>query len=360
MHGSEKREGGLLDQSIAAKIERWGKLGAQLDSTLAAGWSTRVLAIGAFIGGVLGKKVLDTLLSGHPEWYSYVILGILLILVWVAVSLVRDTMKGMGIIKELLKLEFDHSVEDTRRLSQMDAGLGSLAHDVDESVTKNVPALRATLIELARDIRVLKKRSPLNIEYHDCSAENEKMQLYEELVDLIKDEETTKVWALGSYRPDVEGSGTLAKRREYFDALIAKCKTATFEYQRKCQIEIGSDATLDGELRKWEQNRDYWEHFRAILNAQKDPSFQTKPEIHFYPAKRYTTFLIINGTVLVWQINEKRIDGQHYMRGVFVFRDEKHQIVPYFERHFLEFTSGEELSQNTQILGRILKSPVSY
>jgi hypothetical protein len=127
---------------------------------------------------------------------------------------------------------------------------------------------------------------------------------------------------------------------EYYDALLAHVIRKDLRYERILQLREGQkvqdlvDFPIDDGLAK---------HLHEML-TEKERRKNDKISLKKVPANRFTTFVLVDKTHLIWQINElvrmKSTDSGEVieklqMQGIFIIEDPRMEITQHFKKFFI-------------------------
>ena len=121
----------------------------------------------------------------------------------------------------------------------------------------------------------------------------------------------------------------ILERDEYYDALIDKVieSKGKITYQRILQIKEGQ------EVRELVESKEYQRHLHRMLD-EKEGHPGLPIGLLKVPAKRVTTFVLIDGKYLIWQINELIDTDTMRMHGIFIIEDPQKEITGPFMKFF--------------------------
>lgn len=136
---------------------------------------------------------------------------------------------------------------------------------------------------------------------------------------------------VGEEREDTE---EIQERDRYYDALINRAQNG-ITYERVIQLKPSQSVA--------EAIKDvgYIKHFHKMLDV-KEAAPQLAIGLMKAPAKRLSTFVLVDDEILVWQINEVTPTGNAKMYGIFVIYDPRHEITQHFKA-FAESAKRESL-----------------
>jgi len=192
-------------------------------------------------------------------------------------------------------------------------------------------SVEAALSETKQRITDVDRKVSIEVHYMDRETSESEVAMYREFKRLIMEAHTSILVVNSFLVEDSESFDPNAQkaRDEYYKALLDKADHDV-EYRRILQVK--SDEST---LKELHHNEDHIKHFEEIIKR-----IDTHPKIALKraPAKRLSTFLLIDGEHLIWQINEVVMKKERqYMRlhGAFVITDPQRKITT----HFLEYYS---------------------
>jgi hypothetical protein len=119
----------------------------------------------------------------------------------------------------------------------------------------------------------------------------------------------------------------IQERDRYYEAALERAVNGVV-YERILQVKEGQTI---GDVAK---DEGYRKHFHRIFEEkERNPKLQVG--LIKAPAKRLSTFVLVDDENLIWQINELLPSGELQMQGVFIIQDPRREITQHF-RTFIE------------------------
>lgn len=125
---------------------------------------------------------------------------------------------------------------------------------------------------------------------------------------------------------------TIQERDRYYESLVERAGEGV-TYERI--IQLRSDQSVQDVAK----DKGYIKHFHRVLEI-KDKNGNLPIGLIKAPAKRLSTFVLVDDEVLIWQINEVLKSGGVQMHGIFIIQDPRHEITQHF-RAFVESAKRE-------------------
>ena len=123
-----------------------------------------------------------------------------------------------------------------------------------------------------------------------------------------------------------------AERRKYYATLLERALRGDVKYRRIVQVR--KDRSNLTQLRDDEVHE---AHLRAMAEKTRGPHAERIALVEC-PPNRLTTFVLVDGENLIWQINEVQTDATGVERlnlhGAFIFHDPHSRITEQFSRYF--------------------------
>jgi len=188
---------------------------------------------------------------------------------------------------------------------------------------------------LIQYVQELRKRFDITIKYIDRQTDGQ-ATLFREAMKVIKRSQK-RILILNSFIPEIEAKeDTDAEmkvareaREEYYKAILDRVdKSQEVVYERLLQIEENMS------VKDMVQNTGYNEHFHDLIEVRDKGC--SRIGFQKVPAKRLTTFVLVDDIYLIWQINEL-VSGspkQMQMHGIFIIEDYRGDIIKPFEQFF--------------------------
>jgi|YNPNPStandDraft_1061719.scaffolds.fasta_scaffold46318_2 hypothetical protein len=126
----------------------------------------------------------------------------------------------------------------------------------------------------------------------------------------------------------------LQERDRYYETLLDRAINGV-TYERVIQLKKGQSVA------KSIKDKGYIRHFHRIFEV-KDENQRAPIGLIKAPARRLSTFVLIDDETLIWQINEILESGDMQMNGIFIIQDPRHEITQHF-RAFAESAKRESL-----------------
>lgn len=201
----------------------------------------------------------------------------------------------------------------------------------------------------------------IRVKYLDFEKDGE-VATYAEITRIVEKAEES-IWMVNSYLPethpreeDTKDQAEQEQRRkaaqvryEYYKTLLTKASQGT-EYLRIQQCEDNDLVSL------LTGDKERLNHFHELINARDKG--QTQISVWRVPATRPITFIIVDGTKLVWQVTEvESSQGKKMMRpyGAFIFEDERQRLIA----HFIEYVKRLNTIHAVSIEPDMLPPPVT-
>jgi len=125
---------------------------------------------------------------------------------------------------------------------------------------------------------------------------------------------------------------TIQERDRYYESLVERASEGV-TYERI--IQLMSEQSVQDVVK----DKGYIKHFHRVLDI-KDKNNNLPIGLIKAPAKRLSTFVLVDDEVLIWQINEVLKSGGVQMHGIFIIQDPRHEITQHF-RAFVESAKRE-------------------
>jgi hypothetical protein len=263
-----------------------------------------VLVVGALIGlfvGVIVQTVIMQLLGPFPPLPLLLAYYGLLALISVCLLVI-----SLRISQLMRRTEESHS-----------------EHDKLHSDTE---ALRN---ELRADVKELQSRVGITIKYVDRERDG-RGTVYRKAREVVE-KAKERIWVL-TFINEREHTGAKDEKTdpeidEYYETLLDRAINGGVPYRRIVQVQAGQ--TVGQAI----QNAGYLKHFHRMLDVQEsNPNLQIS--LQKAPTRRLTTFVLIDSTHLLWQINEILPSGTWQMHGIFIIDDPRREITQHFESFF--------------------------
>jgi hypothetical protein len=131
--------------------------------------------------------------------------------------------------------------------------------------------------------------------------------------------------SLGSPREKVE-------RQKYYATLMERVTRGDVKYRRIVQVRKDRS-----NLTEMKDDEVHEAHLRAMIDQARGPHAE-RISLLECPPSRVTTFVLVDGENLIWQINEVQTDAAGVERlslqGAFIFHDPQSRITEHFARYF--------------------------
>jgi hypothetical protein len=115
----------------------------------------------------------------------------------------------------------------------------------------------------------------------------------------------------------------IQERDKYYETMLERALDGVI-YERILQVREGQ------KLATVAKDEGYRRHFYRILEEkEKNPKLQLG--LLKAPAKRLSTFVLVDDENLIWQINEVLPSGDIQMQGVFIIQDPRREITQHFK-----------------------------
>jgi hypothetical protein len=172
-----------------------------------------------------------------------------------------------------------------------------------KDVNRLPDSLDSALGPLAADINMLKDGTTL-MRYYAANETNTDGQLFTLCKNIIENA-THSIFALNSWREEQSIGEQPEFRAAYFRALMdAYQGRDDFEYQRLVQLNPVEHDYQVPLLIKKTFDESYIKHFREMLQAKSKRPGPHKINVTIVPPRFPSTFVIIDGKHLLWQLNE--------------------------------------------------------
>ena len=251
---------------------------------------------GVFLGSTI-PALVTKIFGSSPAWYDTVayygiIVLIFACLVWIGsklISLARSIHESRN--------EFRSGIEEVQKEVQDRVGITVTYYDNPEAV-----------FQKAKEVVLAAKR---------------------------------KILVLNSFITEEDEPGDHSERDAYYAALM-RLATKGVEYHRITQFSEKQILRIEARQPVEELKRSigYSNHFRTILATQSQhPQLRANLSLHWVPAQRLTTFVLVDDVNLIWQVNKLPDPGQTErmrMQGAFIIYDPKRVITQHFDQFFRE------------------------
>jgi hypothetical protein len=141
---------------------------------------------------------------------------------------------------------------------------------------------------------------------------------------------TKSIYVVNSYLVEgheyAAGGRQKAERKKYYSALMQKAERGAVDYHRILQVQADRSP-----LKEMREDGVHFFHLQSMAKRRKDC---TNIRLWKAPANRLTTFVLIDGVHLVWQINEVDSNGRLNLQGAFIIHDPQRRITEHFLRYF--------------------------
>jgi hypothetical protein len=148
---------------------------------------------------------------------------------------------------------------------------------------------------------------------------------------------TKNILILNSYMAEGHGDDQRKERSDYYDSLLERARNGV-EYIRIIQVRRDESNLLD-----LSHDEIHSGHLRKMIDLRRGPCSSTIM-LKKCPARRLSTFILIDGEHLIWQINAVDFAGGNetlQLQGVFIIHDPQHKITELFEKHFFSIFRGD-------------------
>lgn len=201
------------------------------------------------------------------------------------------------------------------------------------ALTTFVLVLLTVLIgEIIARIRVVEQRVGIRVTYIDRDSGGDRRIVFQRAKNIIENAQES-ILILNSFI--AEQSSTSEEGITYYQTLIRKAREGV-KYERILQLQEGDSVTsiIEGD-------HAYIQHFHDMLHA-KESNRQLKMALRKAKAKYMTTFVLVDTTKLLWQVNEIADGKGMRMRGIFIFDDPRQEITQYFKDFFDQIAFDNE------------------
>jgi hypothetical protein len=207
-----------------------------------------------------------------------------------------------------------------------------------------IQTLKNDLLKIEKNIDTLNKKNRISIKYYPAS---EMQELFEEAKTFIQKakKEISVVNSFVELSKDPEKQSTdkeINAKKEYFNSFKEKFGKVT--YKRYVQIQNNYLSEID-------LADDYYTHFKDIIEKVDKP--ESKLIFSRTPAKYPSSFAIIDGQYLLWEIYKHRTKNGKIesellsFAGMFIIQDHDRQIIPYIEDWLIEIErDGTRITAN--------------
>lgn len=135
-----------------------------------------------------------------------------------------------------------------------------------------------------------------------------------------------------SEEEDEKEETVLQERDKYYETLLDRAINGV-TYERVIQLKKGQSVSRSV------KDKGYIRHFHRIFDVKGE--HQNAPiGLIKAPAKRLSTFVLVDNEILIWQIDEVLESGNIRMHGIFIIQDPRHEITQHF-RAFAESAKRE-------------------
>lgn len=188
------------------------------------------------------------------------------------------------------------------------------------------------IVEAIAHIRVVEQRVGIRVTYIDRDSGGERKFVFRRAKNIVESARHS-ILILNSFI--VEQSPTSGEGTSYYQSLIRKAQEGV-TYQRILQLRDGESvaSTLSGE-------HAYIQHFHDMLRT-RETSPHLKMALKKARARYVTTFVLVDETKLLWEVDEL-VEGEGMqMRGIFIFDDPRQEITQYFKDFFDQIAFDDE------------------
>lgn len=190
--------------------------------------------------------------------------------------------------------------------------------------------------QIVQNTNELRHNVGLKISYFDRDRHG-RSTLFSEARKVVEKAERT-IFVLNSVitevseEDDEEDETVLRERDRYYESLLDRAINGV-TYERVIQLKKGQSVS------KSVKDRGYIRHFHRIFDVKSE-----RPNLPVglikAPAKRLSTFVLVDDETLIWQINEVLESDNIRMHGIFIIQDPRHEITQHF-RAFAESAKRE-------------------
>ncbi len=148
--------------------------------------------------------------------------------------------------------------------------------------------------------------------------------VFEEATKIINQAKQS-IFVLNSFLPE-KSADVSESRDSYYESLIERAVKGGVVYKRFLQL---SDSQTVADVTK---DSAYLKHYYRILE-EKDKNPRSQLSLKKTPAKRLSTFVLVDNENLIWQINEPLPSGVMQMHGIFIIQDPRGEITQHFRAY---------------------------
>lgn len=178
----------------------------------------------------------------------------------------------------------------------------------------------------------LYRRVGIKVRYHENDGAG---QVYVKCRNVVK-KANKSILVLNSYLVEGNRDGQ-QERAEYYESLLERVTEGGVEYIRIVQHkQDGSNLAELGE------DQVHSAHLHRMMDLKHGPAAH-RVLLKKCLANRLTTFVLVDGEHLIWQINNVNFEGGKErldLQGVFIIHDPQQRITQQFEQYFYRLFKG--------------------
>jgi hypothetical protein len=269
-----------------------------------------------FLGGIIGTAftliaptVGMQILGPSPPWYYQVTFYGLLLLIFGSLALIVYLLGRLA-----------------RETHQSHDELRSSTEELHKPLRSNIEELQSLLRSSVEELR---SRIGITIEYVYADPKHGGRRIVYSKAREVVEKAKKQILVLTLINEGDKSKDDEETQREidkYYEALLERVTKGHVIYRRIVQIPDKKT------LKDLVPDTDYRQHFHRMLDIQEGNP--TLINLQKAPVRRQTTFVLIDGTHLIWQINERLDSGEWQMHGIFIIEDPRREITQYFETFF--------------------------
>jgi len=238
--------------------------------------------------------------------------------------------------EKMLKIQIPHNII----IFIAGSVLGAIAENVISGFVSPIQTLTLFIIfmclvfisfmlyHIAKQTKELSNNVGLRIKYFDRDRHGRGV-LYSEARKVIEKADqnifvlNSVITEISEYEKDDEKDDTvILERDKYYETLLERASKG-ITYERVIQLKNGQSVSSSI------KDKDYINHFHRIFDI-KEKNRNLSIGLIKAPAKRLSTFVLVDNESLIWQINEVLETGNVRMHGIFIIQDPRHEITQHF------------------------------